>query len=259
MAIVTLTTDFGSADVYAAAMKGVILSMAPGTVLVDITHEIAARDVVAGALTLAQAAPFFPTGSIHVAVVDPGVGGPRADVIVEAAGCTFIGPDNGLLTLAARNPKRAFRIENPAFRREPVSPTFHGRDVLAPAAGCLARGLPASEAGPPLAGMTELPIPTSGPLVGEGQGEVIHVDRFGNLITSFEGSQPPTGTWELAMDWNDRRLLVVAGRTYSDVAPGGLVLYQGSSGQIELAVRDGSAAEETGARRGTRFRLRRTG
>ena len=86
MAIVTLTTDFGSADVYAAAMKGVILSMAPSTVLVDITHEVPARDVVAGALTLAQAAPFFPSGSIHVAVVDPGVGGPRADVIVEAAG-----------------------------------------------------------------------------------------------------------------------------------------------------------------------------
>jgi hypothetical protein len=259
MAIVTLTTDFGSADVYVAAMKGVILSMAPDTVLVDITHEIAARDVVAGALTLAQAAPFFPTGSIHVAVVDPGVGGPRADVIVEAAGYTFVGPDNGLLTLAARNPKRAFRIENPAFRREPVSPTFHGRDVLAPAAGCLARGLPASEAGPPLAGMTELPIPTSGPLVGEGQGEVIHVDRFGNLITSFEGSRAPTGSWELEMEWHDRRLAVVAGRTYSDVASGGLVLYPGSSGQIELAVRDGSAAEETGARRGTRFRLRRTG
>jgi hypothetical protein len=106
--------------------------------------------------------------------------------------------------------------------------------------------------------MTELPIPTSGPLQGEGQGEVIHVDRFGNLITSFQGSQPPTGTWELAMEWNDHRFVVVAGRTYSDVAPGGLVLYPGSSGQIELAVRDGSAAEQTGARRGTRFRLRRT-
>jgi S-adenosylmethionine hydrolase len=238
-------------------MKGVILSMAPGTVLVDITHEIPARDVVAGALTLAQAAPFFPTGSIHVAVVDPGVGGSRADVIVEAAGCTFIGPDNGLLTLAARNRKRAFCIESPAFRREPVSPTFHGRDVLAPAAGCVARGLPACQAGPPLAGLTELPISSSGPLVGEGQGEVIHVDRFGNLITSFEGSQAPTGTWELEMEWNDRRLAVLAGRTYSDVTPGGLVLYPGSSGQIELAVRDGSAAEETGARRGTRVRLRR--
>jgi len=164
MAIVTLTTDFGSADVYAAAMKGVILSTAPGTG----TGRYHARDPCprcgGGALTLAQAAPFFPEGSIHVAVIDPGVGGPRADVIVEAAGCSFIGPDNGLLTLAARNPKRAFRIENPAFRREPVSPTFHGRDVLAPAAGCLARGLPASEAGPPLAGMTELPISPAGRL-----------------------------------------------------------------------------------------------
>ena len=259
MAIVTLTTDFGSADVYAAAMKGVILSMSPSTVLVDITHEVPARDVVAGALTLAQAAPFFPSGAIHVAVVDPGVGGPRADVIVEAAGSTFIGPDNGLLTLAARNPRRVFRIENPSFRREPVSPTFHGRDVLAQAAGCLARGLPACEAGPPLADMTELPISTSGPLQGEGQGEFIHVDRFGNLITSFEGSRAPTGTWELEMEWHDRRLAVVAGRTYSDVTPGGLVLYPGSSGQIELAVRDGSASEQTGARRGTRFRLRRTG
>jgi hypothetical protein len=185
------------------------------------------------------------------------VGGRRADVIVEAGGRTFIGPDNGLLTLAARQRERAFCIENPAFRREPVSPTFHGRDVLAPAAGCIARGLPACEAGPPLPRMAELPIPTGGPLQDEGQGEVIHVDRFGNLITSFQGSRAPVGTWQLEMEWTERHFSVAAGRTYSDVAAGGLVLYPGSSGQIELAVRDGSASEVTGARRGTRLRLRR--
>jgi len=258
MAIVTLTTDFGSADVYAAAMKGVILSAAPGTTLVDITHEIPPRDVVAGALALAQVAPFFPVKTIHVAVVDPGVGGPRADIIVEYEGCSFVGPDNGLLTLAARHPRHVFRIENPEFRRVTVSPTFHGRDVLAPAAACLARGIPASEAGPPLARMAELPVATLGVPLAEGNGEIIHVDRFGNLITSFEATQPPSGTWEMELEWTDLRFTAVAGRTYADVSPGNLVLYVGSSGQIEIAVRDGSAAEVTGARRGTRLRLRRT-
>src|SRR5438128_5699715 len=131
MTVVTFTTDFGSSDGYAGAMKGVVLSLAPDAALVDISHDVPAHDVQAGAFALAQAAPLFPPGTIHVAVVDPGVGGARADLVVAAGGSFFIGPDNGLLTLAAPAPRRAWRIENPSYRREPVSPTFHGRDVFA--------------------------------------------------------------------------------------------------------------------------------
>ena len=140
MPIVTFTTDFGSHDGYAGAMKGVVLSLAPQATLVDIAHGVPAQDVTAGAVALAQAAPLFPAGTIHVAVVDPGVGGARADLVVEAGGSFFVGPDNGVLSLAARAPRQIFRIEAAGFRREPVSPTFHGRDVFAPTAGRLAAG-----------------------------------------------------------------------------------------------------------------------
>src|SRR5947208_6062651 len=140
-------------------MKGVVLSMAPEARLVDITHGVPAQDVPAGAVALAQAAPLFPAGSIHVAVVDPGVGGSQSDLLVEAGGSFFVGPDNGVLSLAARADRRIYRIEAPAFRREPVSPTFHGRDVFAPTAGRLAAGAAASDAGPLIGAMIELGTP----------------------------------------------------------------------------------------------------
>ena len=126
-----------------------MLSLAPQATLVDIAHGVPARDVAAGAVALAQAAPLFPPGTIHVVVVDPGVGGARADLVVASGGSLYLGPDNGVLSLAARGPRQIFRIEAPGFRREPVSPTFHGRDVFAPAAGRLAAGAAASDAGPP--------------------------------------------------------------------------------------------------------------
>ena len=148
MPIVTFTTDFGAGDGYAGAMKGIVLSMAPQAQLVDITHGVPAQDVAAGAVALAQAAPLFPPGTIHIAVVDPGVGGERADILVEAGGSLFVGPDNGVLSLAARPPRRIYRIEASAFRREPVSPTFHGRDVFAPTAGRLAAGAQRDRRGP---------------------------------------------------------------------------------------------------------------
>jgi hypothetical protein len=254
MSLVTFTTDFGTSDGYAGAMKGVVLSLAPDAVLVDISHDVSARDVQAGAFTLAQAAPFFPPGTIHVAVVDPGVGGARAEVVVAAAGAFFVGPDNGLLSLAAPQPRRAWRIENASFRREPVSPTFHGRDVFAAAAGRLAAGWNADGAGRALDDIATLSLASSGP-VGDGtKGEVLHIDGFGNLFTSFTGAVAP-GPWTLQLGL--RRFSLVGGRTFADVAPGELVLYAGSGGQIEIAVRDGSAAALTGAGRGARLQLRR--
>src|SRR5262249_8942835 len=144
------------ADGYAGAMKGVVLALAPDAVLVDISHEIPRHDVAAGAFALAQATPFFPPGSVHVAVVDPGVGGPRAGIVVEAGGSFFVGPDNGLVSLAARGPRLAYRIQRPELLRETVSPTFHGRDVFAYAAGRLASGVPARDFGPMLEAIQEL-------------------------------------------------------------------------------------------------------
>src|SRR5215831_2133832 len=135
MPIVTFTTDFGFRDGYAGAMKGVVLVLAPEARLVDVTHGVPPLDVAAGAVALAQAAPFFPPGTIHVAVVDPGVGSSRAALVVESAGSLFVGPDNGVLSLAARRPRVIRRIEAALFRRDVVSPTFHGRDIFAPTAG----------------------------------------------------------------------------------------------------------------------------
>jgi S-adenosylmethionine hydrolase len=254
MPVVTLTTDFGAADGYAGAMKGVVLSLAPEAILVDITHEVPRHDIGAGALALVQAAPYFPPGSVHVAVVDPGVGSQRAELVVEAGGCTFIGPDNGVLSWAAPPPRRAFRIANPRFRRESPSPTFHGRDVFAVAAGCLAGGAPVQDVGPALPSIVELPALDGGPLTDACHGTVVHVDGFGNLITSL-GRGSTAGRWTLLCAGRDFAL--TGGRSFSDVKPGTLVLYQGSSGRVEVALREGSAADLTGARAGAPFELRR--
>jgi hypothetical protein len=252
--IVTLTTDFGSRDGYAGAMKGVVLSLAPGATVVDITHGVPPQDVVAGAVALAQAAPLFPAGTIHVAVVDPGVGGARADLLVEAGDHFFIGPDNGVLSLAARTNRRIWRIEAPAFRREPVSPTFHGRDVFAPTAGRLASGASPADAGPRVEAMTDLAAPVVARRAGRLEGRVIHVDGFGNLITSLGGEHvPPEASIEV--EGTGGVYHPVLARTFSDVAAGALVAYVGSGGQLEIARRNGSAAQHVGAERGSIVRV----
>jgi S-adenosylmethionine hydrolase len=254
--IITFTTDFGSRDGYAGAMKGVVLSAAPEARLVDITHGVPAQDVVAGAVALAQAAPTFPAGTIHVAVVDPGVGGAQADLLVEAGGSFFVGPDNGVLSLAARSPRRVFRIEAAAFRREPVSPTFHGRDVFAPTAARLAVGANPADAGPALETMVELGTPPLQRRRGVVEGEVIHIDAFGNLITSLPAELFTGGEVSIEVEGGEGRFEPTFGRTFSDVEQGALIGYVGSGGHLEIARRDGSAARRMGADRGTVVRVR---
>ncbi|HVV53474.1 MAG TPA: SAM-dependent chlorinase/fluorinase [Polyangia bacterium] len=258
MAIVTFTTDFGTHDGYVGALKGVVLSLAPGATLVDIAHGVPAHDVAAGAVALAQAAPLFPPGTIHVAVVDPGVGGARADIVVAAGGSLYVGPDNGVLSLAARAPRQIHRIDAPGFRREPVSPTFHGRDVFAPAAGRLAAGAPIAEAGPAMPAMVELGAPPLHRRDGALEGEVIHVDGFGNLITSLPAEAVARMGAEASVEVEGTagRFEPQLGRTFSDVEPGALIAYIGSGGQLEIARRDGSASQRLGAERGTIVRLR---
>lgn len=253
MSIVTFTTDFGSADGYVGAMKGVVLSRSRGATLVDICHDVPPHDVAAGAFALSQAAGHFPPGTIHVAVVDPGVGGPRADVVVVAKNHIFVGPDNGLLTLAAPKPDAVFAIEAAGFRRPVVSPTFHGRDVFAPAAGMLAAGAPPEDAGRLLPGLA--PLPAVAPASAATAAKVLHVDRYGNVITSLSPSALPRGHAELKLMLGEGELQqtvqVPLKKTYSDVEPGTAVLYVGSAGLVELAVRNGSAARLFNVGRGT--------
>ena len=254
MSIVTFTSDFGTADGYVGAMKGVVLTAAPGTKLVDITHEVRRHDVAAGAFALAQAAPFFPGGSIHVAVVDPGVGTSRAAVLVETENAFFVGPDNGLFALVAPTPRAVYAITEPGFRRPGESATFHGRDVFAQTAGRLAQGVPARQAGVRLEALAPLPEAVGDPHTAPEQARVIHVDAFGNLITSRPGSRLDFGDWMLTFfhgpDAPSPPMAVRAARTYGEVGPGELVVYVGSAGLVEIAVRDGSAAERLGLARG---------
>ena len=232
MALVTLTSDFGTADGYVGAMKGVIATLAPEAIVVDLAHDVPRHDVAHAAWVLATAALEFPPGTIHVCVVDPGVGGARAEVIAEARGHRFVAPDNGCLGRVCGPGAPAWRIEAAAFRRPVASSTFHGRDVFAPAAAALARGLAPADAGPPIA---------LAPLPGADRPGVVHVDAYGNLITDLA---PGPAAVRIAS-----RVIAVR-RAFEDVARGELVAYVGSAGTLEIAVREGSAAEALGAARG---------
>jgi len=252
--VITLLTDFGLADFFVGAMKGVILSIHREAVIVDLTHLIPPQDIWAAALTLAESSGTFPEGTIHVAVVDPGVGSERRAVLIESARAFFIGPDNGLFTLALEDdpPQRVIHITNERFFRHPVSRTFHGRDVFAPVAAWLARGVPPSEFGPEIADVVRLPIPHVERL-GERhwRGQVIHVDRFGNLITNVTARDVPLE----ALRAGGRLLVngheVSALRThYQEAAEGEVFALVGSTGRLEISIRQGSAATALGVDRG---------
>jgi S-adenosylmethionine hydrolase len=242
MAVITLTTDFGTFDGYVGAMKGVILKLAPDVTLVDVSHTVTPQDVRHGARVLATAAPFFPAGTIHVAVVDPGVGSARRAIALQTPGAIFVGPDNGLFTPFVPECVACVALTNPATHLYPVSATFHGRDVFAPVAAHLANGLSLNELGPsvkdPLLLAPPQPQRLSG---GRLRAEIVHIDRFGNLVTNVK----------LLEEQKDIRIvikgqLLTVRHTYADVAPGALLALVGSDGYLELAVRDGSAAERLG-------------
>lgn len=184
---ITLTTDFGLADPYVAEIKAVILGIHPSVEIVDISHQIEKFNIRMGAYVMASAAPYFPKGTIHVAVVDPGVGTKRKPILIETENGFLIGPDNGVLTLAAEKQgiKHVYEIANPCYMLPKVSTTFHGRDIFAPTAAHLSKGVPPSEFGPEIRRIVK---PQFAKIVRKGSmlvGEIIHVDSFGNIITNF--------------------------------------------------------------------------
>ena len=253
--LITLTTDFGRRDPYVAAIKGVLLSACPDARVVDLTHEIAPQDVLEGALFLAAALPHFPAGTVHVAVVDPGVGGDRRAIAVSAGGQRVVCPDNGLLTLFAREQSidEARQISNPAFMRDDISATFHGRDVFAPAAARLACGAPLEEVGPVAQGVVQLDIPTPRKTPGRVIGEVMHIDRYGNAISNVHRSDLGGATVREVLVAGRR--LGALRRTFADAAQGEPLAYFESTGHLALAVNRGDASAVLGLRRGDAIEL----
>jgi hypothetical protein len=258
MAIISLITDFGTKDEYAGLMKAVILGIDPAAVIVDISHSIEPRNAAQAAFMLQSAYRYFPAGSIHVVVVDPGVGTDRAILYLEADRHRFLAPDNGALSFVL-DPElgpRGRRVIAAPLARAAVSPTFHGRDIIAPAAGQLSRGLHPGQLGPEmdarravrLEGLTA-EIASDGSLLGR----VVHTDRFGNLITNIDAA-----AWHAAaarggrapwVEVNGRRITCF-GRTYADAAAGQALALIGSRGYLEIAVNAGSAQLLTDARMG---------
>jgi S-adenosylmethionine hydrolase len=247
MTIITLTTDFGSSDGYVGTMKGVILSIAPDARLVDISHEIAPQNIRQAAYVLRAAAPYFPTGTIHLAVVDPGVGSTRRALAIKSSRAFWVGPDNGLFTLLlADEPDAACHaITNTQYLLPDIGSTFHGRDVFAPVAAHLARGVELATLGPRINDPVTFEIPT--PIQqsdGSWLGHVLYADHFGNLITSVASrSLESMGNVEITI--GSRRITRIC-RTFTDAAPGELIALVGSSGHLEISVVNGNAAQTLG-------------
>ncbi|MGH2543093.1 MAG: SAM hydrolase/SAM-dependent halogenase family protein [Ardenticatenaceae bacterium] len=245
-----LMTDFGMQDSYVGVMKGVIAGIAPDASVIDLTHAIRPQDVAHAAYTLGVSVSYFPAHTIFCCVVDPGVGGARRAVAVEAGEWTFVLPANGILTrVLDRWPaRRAVALSNPRYQLPQPSSTFHGRDIFAPAAAHLARGVPLSELGESLSpgSLYRLDLPA---MRREGEalvGSIMHVDRFGNLISTISRDQLEGQTGWRVQVHGTNIVIPHMSRTFADVAPGQPVAYVGSDGYLELAVRNGNAAEEWG-------------
>ncbi len=250
MPFVSLLTDFGTSDSYVAEIKAVLLGGCPEAVLVDITHAVPPGDLRAGAYLLRRAWHRFPPGTIHLAVVDPGVGTARAAFALRAHGHWFVGPDNGLFTPVLRDAEvEIVVLPTPQH----ASPTFHGRDLFAPAAAALACGRPLRALGEPFTGLPARLTYTEPHYEGKSVvGEIVYVDRFGTLVTNLTTEfVPPYAVLEVEdLDIGPLR------RTFGDVPTGGLLAYVGSGGAVEIAVRDGSAARRLGLGVGGRIRAR---
>ncbi len=256
--IITLITDFGLRDWYAGVMKGVILDINPKASIIDITHGVDPGDVTCAAISLRSSYGHFPAGTVHVVVVDPGVGGGRKILLAEWERHLFLAPDNGILpgALGCDALRNVRSVEQPLFWRRRVSATFHGRDVFAPVAAHLSKGVPPARMGPrckdPI--RYELPLPecVEGNLL---RAEVIYVDRFGNLITNI-GEDAPVFREGIVIRIRGREIKGIS-RSYDAVRKGELLAICGSSGYLEISVNGGDASRKLGARRGTTLSVKR--
>lgn len=257
--IITLISDFGLQDGYVASMKGVILGICHDVQMVDISHLISPQNVRSGAFVLYTSYEYFPRGTVHLAVVDPGVGTERGAIAIRTGAFFLVGPDNGLFSLILRKETgwEARRLENPKFQRNPLSSTFHGRDLFAPVAAHLAGGVPFDTLGPacdPFFPQWSDSIISKG----EVRGEVIHIDRFGNAITNVLNETlkklGPLEKWTISAG---KSVINSIQQTYARVATGEVLALTGSNGFIEIAVNQGNAALELGLEIGTivSFRL----
>ncbi|ACF14167.1 protein of unknown function DUF62 [Chloroherpeton thalassium ATCC 35110] len=258
---IVLLTDFGLSDTYVGIMKGVIAGIAPNAKVIDLTHDIRPQDVRHGAYALKIAAPYFPAETIFVAVVDPGVGSNRQAIAVRANNQTFIVPNNGLLSHIVHEygTESIVLLENERYRLKTISSTFHGRDIFSPAAAHLAHGVEFADLGRPLAN-EELVLfapPKNEPLnQNSWRGEIIHIDRFGNLISSLTAEEisQESSNWLFSIC---NATVSKLSKTYTEVAEGELVAYIGSDGFLEVGMRNGHAAERLRARLGDEIRARK--
>lgn len=248
---ITLLTDFGTADGFVGAMKGVMAGIAPGVLLDDVSHDLPAGGIRAGARALTRYWDRYPPGTVHLVVVDPGVGTDRRPLAVESGGRFFVGPDNGLATPMLSMPGwRAVSLASPAFLGPDRSATFHGRDVFAPAAAHLARGVALELLGPPVPDPIRLDSPRPKGRPGEAVGVVLAIDRFGNLLTNVPASWCPAGC-RIRVAGEEIPLV----HTYGSVEPGALLALANSDGMLEVAVRDGSAARRLGVMEGAEVQV----
>jgi len=257
--IITLTTDFGLKDPYAAEMKAAILGVCPNAAIVDITHEIEKFSIRMGAYVLASAAPYFPKGTIHVAVVDPGVGTRRRPILIQTQRGFFIGPDNGLLILAAENQgiSRIHDITNPRLMLPRVSSTFHGRDVLAPAAAHLANGVHPTEFGPEIRDAVKPRFAKVTLRKDVLVGEVLHVDNFGNVITNIgeKGIARIHMKDVVNVELSNQKLKLKLCKAYGEAKPQEPLALIGSHNYLEIALNQGNAATEFGTKPGDKIKL----
>lgn len=258
--LITLLTDFGVRDEYVGCLKGVILGLNPRAVLVDLSHEVPAQDIRAGAFILAATAPFFPTGTIHLAVVDPGVGTSRRPLAARCRGQFWVGPDNGLfhLIFAGQGDLEIVSLENTAYFRPQVAATFHGRDLFAPVAAHLSLGVDLRQLGPTITEPIRLPWPEPTFTAKKIRGEIIHVDRFGNLVSNIAAagfhSWRQGGQFQLQVGVATLHRLH---RTYGEAAPGELLVLEGSHGYLEIAAAHGSAGQQLKAGVGLSLEVQR--
>lgn len=257
--IITLLTDFGTRDIYVGVMKGVIKDIAPDADLIDLTHDIPAQDIAAGAFALKSACRYFPAGTIHLAVVDPGVGSARRPIAAQIGSCFYVCPDNGLLSyvLAEDTLREAVTLNHTQYHRPTVSRTFHGRDIFAPVAAHLSLGAQIGALGTPLHTLTTFPLLQPSVSRDTITCHVIHIDVFGNVLTDL--TEDIYDTWKAAVE-----RITIDGRdipgpltSYSDVSHGAPLTLFSSAGHLEIAVRDGSAREMFGLQHGDAITVHR--